>query len=499
MKKRCIVFALSVFMLLLSSTLSATDLKTYTDSIGMEFVQIPSGSFLMGAHESENGGKAEKPRNKVNISKAFYIGRYEVTQAQWQAVMDGNPSQFPVPEGPVETVSWDDVQEFIDKLNRKDGKNKYRLPTEAEWEYAARAGSNERYCYGDDPDAAQLDQYAWYKKNSGAKPQTVGKLKPNAWGLYDIHGNVWEWCEDRYDEKYHATSPSAEPKRPSSGTHRMIRGGSWNNAAGKCRSAARLRSAPDFRIHYIGFRVVLLPGWQTGLTPSATDPKTSAPLITCQDAKICVEQGNSHFNKGKYDQAIAYFTQAITLNPKYAVVYNNRGVAYENKGAYDMAIVDFSQLITLNPKDAKAYRNRGDAYIAKGAYDLAIADYTQAITLDPKFTEAYINRGFAYEAKKAYDLAIADYTQAITLNPKDADAYRNRGDAYGAKGTHDLAIADYTQAITLNPKDTVAYNNRGLAYQDKGESDYAIADYTQAITLNPKYPNVEFEGYGCIQ
>ncbi len=232
--------------------------KTYKKSISMEFVLIPSGSFMMGAHESEKFSTAEKPRHKVKISKAFYIGRYEVTQEQWMAIMGSNPSEFQARKKPVENVSWDDVQEFIRKLNRKEGTDRYRLPTEAEWEYAARAGSEDAYCYGDD--AEQLHEYAWYKENSGDKTQIVGKLKPNAWGLYDMHGNVFEWCQDWFDEKYYDNSPSSDPDGPSSDALRVLRGGSWSHVAWRCRAAARYWSNPDARLDYYGFRLVLLPG-----------------------------------------------------------------------------------------------------------------------------------------------------------------------------------------------------------------------------------------------
>ena len=144
----------------------------------------------------------------------------------------------------VETVSWVDVQWFIRKLNGLEGKDKYRLPTEAEWEYACRAGSNTRFCFGDDD--GKLGQYAWYDSNSGSKTQPVGKKKPNDWGLYDMHGNVWEWCEDYYGDY---------PAGPSSGSDRVIRGGGWNNNAGGCRSSNRLRDNPRGRGQGMGFRL----------------------------------------------------------------------------------------------------------------------------------------------------------------------------------------------------------------------------------------------------
>jgi formylglycine-generating enzyme required for sulfatase activity len=176
------------------------------NTIGIEFILIPAGSFTMG---SNDGDSDEKPPHTVTISRPFYIGKYEVTQKQWVIIMGNNPSGFKGGNNPVENVSWNDVQEFIRKLNAKEGTTAYRLPTEAEWEYACRAGSTTKYCFGNDK--SQLGQYAWYEKNSDNKTHPVGQLQANAWGLYDMHGNVWEWCEDWYGEDYYSSSPSTDP------------------------------------------------------------------------------------------------------------------------------------------------------------------------------------------------------------------------------------------------------------------------------------------------
>jgi formylglycine-generating enzyme required for sulfatase activity len=163
----------------------------------MEFVLIQAWTFQMG---SNNGEPNEKPVHMVRISRPFYLGKYEVTQAQWEAVMGNNPSQFKGdPNSPVENVSWDDVQEFIKRLKRLNTREsgvKYRLPREAEWEYAAQAGTTTAYSFGNDP--SQLGEYAWYGENANGETHPVGQKKPNPWGLYDMHGNVWEWVQDWY-------------------------------------------------------------------------------------------------------------------------------------------------------------------------------------------------------------------------------------------------------------------------------------------------------------
>ncbi len=259
MKKRGIVFgSLAVAILLFVSFPAAAGQKAYKNSIGMEFVLIPAGSFMMGTDKNfEDCDDHETPRHKVTISKPFYIGKYEVTQDQWVAVMGSNPSKFKGRKRPVDQVSWEDTQSFIRKLNRKEETDKYRLPTEAEWEYAARAGTTTAYSFGNDKGG--LGQYAWYGGNSG-KTHPVGQLRPNAWGLYDVHGNLWEWCQDWYGEKYYSDSPSTNPRGPSSGSDRVRRGGSWFSGTRLCRSAYRYRYSPGRRNYDLGFRLALSPG-----------------------------------------------------------------------------------------------------------------------------------------------------------------------------------------------------------------------------------------------
>jgi formylglycine-generating enzyme required for sulfatase activity len=235
---------------------AAENAYTYTNSIGMEFVLIPSGSFTMGADKNyEKADDEETPQHRVSISKPFNLGKYEVTQAQWAAVMGNYPSAFKGRDNPVEQVSWDDAQAFIKRLNQQEGHSRYRLPTEAEWEYAARAGTTGAYSFGDDEDSLGL--YAWYKDNSSTKTHPVGQKQPNSWGLYDMHGNVWEWVQDWYG-KYSANSVT-DPRGPSSGTDRVQRGGGWFLDAWLCRSAVRVYGPPDFRNVLYGFRLVLSP------------------------------------------------------------------------------------------------------------------------------------------------------------------------------------------------------------------------------------------------
>jgi formylglycine-generating enzyme required for sulfatase activity len=221
-----------------------------TNSIGMEFVLIPAGTFLMGSNDGEI---EEQTVHQVAISQPFYLGMYPVTQGQWEQVMRTKPSEF-TGDGnrPVETVSWDDAQKFIQLLNAKEGGALYRLPTEAEWEYACRAGSTTAYSFGDDP--SQLDAYGWYYRNAGGTTHPVGQRKPNDWGLYDMHGNVWEWVQDWYEA--YTPEPVTDPHGPSWGSSQVIRGGSWGHDAESCRSAYRSDVAPGYRHLSLGFRLL---------------------------------------------------------------------------------------------------------------------------------------------------------------------------------------------------------------------------------------------------
>jgi formylglycine-generating enzyme required for sulfatase activity len=227
---------------------------TYTNSIQMEFVLIPAGRFIMGS-VAPDANTNEQPAHSVYLSRPFYMGKYEVTQAQWQAVMSGNPSYFKGnPQSPVDSVSWNDAQRFIKRLNERESGRQYRLPTEAEWEFAARVALPTHYGFGDN--AAQLHDYAWYKETAGDAPHPVGTLQPNIWGLYDIHGNVWEWVQDRYGTyPYRAAT---NPQGPASGSHRVFRGCSWSSPAQQCRASTREAMHPREESEgYMGFRLVL--------------------------------------------------------------------------------------------------------------------------------------------------------------------------------------------------------------------------------------------------
>ena len=226
--------------------------KVSLDEIMRNMVYVEGGTFTMGAtSEQKKPDDDEKPTHRVSLS-SFYIGKYEVTQALWKAVMGSNPSRFEGDNLPVENVSWNDCQTFLRKLNAMTGKN-FRLPTEAEWEFSARGGNLSRgYQYSG---SKKIDDVAWYRNNSGSKTHNVGTKAPNELGIYDMSGNVWEWCQD-WKGSY-SSSAQTNPKGPISGSFRVYRGGSWDFGARNCRVAFRIDGAPDFRIFNLGFRLAL--------------------------------------------------------------------------------------------------------------------------------------------------------------------------------------------------------------------------------------------------
>ena len=247
------------------STHGQQSVKPITNTIGMKFNKIPAGIFMMGSPEGEEGRRDRETQHKVTIGTAFYMQTTEVTQGQWKAVMGTEPwkgqefSKY-VKEGPnyaATYVSWNDAVAYCKKLSDQESKT-YRLPTEAEWEYACRAGTQTRWSFGNDEKV--LGDYAWCYKNANdngeAFAHQVGLKKPNAFGLYDMHGNVWEWCHDYYAEDYYKQSPEQDPTGPITGSFRVFRGGSWYDNSRLSRSAFRSRYVAVFRNYDFGFRLV---------------------------------------------------------------------------------------------------------------------------------------------------------------------------------------------------------------------------------------------------
>ena len=253
-RKKTAAEVLAKHLSVTSTSVSVPGGKSYIEivnGVSFEMVYIEGGTFQMG---SDNGSDNEKPVHSVTVS-GFYIGKYEVTkQGEYVMYNPGHKGNWSDGSYPVDTVSWDDAAGYCQWLSGRTGKN-YRLPAEAQWEYACRAGTVTDYYWGNSIN----DGYCWYDKNSGNQTHPVGQKSPNAWGLFDMSGNVWEWCSDWYDEKYYSKNPSNNPVGPGTGSYHVNRGGSWSNTANFCRSSVRGRGGPSPRAGILGFRLSMTP------------------------------------------------------------------------------------------------------------------------------------------------------------------------------------------------------------------------------------------------
>ncbi len=254
--------------------------ETVANSVGMKLTLVPAGEFRMGSPADEKGREAEETPHRVTIGRAFRIGTTEVTQAQWKAVMGARRGRFEGDDLPVEDVSWNDAVAFCQKLSKAEGKT-YRLPTEAEWEYACRAGAAGRFAADD------LDALAWYDDNSEGRTHPVAAKKPNAWGLYDMHGNVAEWCADYYAP--YPPGDAADPAGPPEGKARVVRGGSFASFDRGCRSASRSSARPAYQMKVIGLRVVLELPQEAPAGANAVAPAIpTCHLIACRFPEIVI-------------------------------------------------------------------------------------------------------------------------------------------------------------------------------------------------------------------
>ncbi len=469
-----------------------------TNSIGMKFRLIQPGKFLMGSPKDEQGrDDNEGPQHEVEITKPFYMGAYPVTRGQFEAfTKDTNYKTEPERDGvggegynatsqtaefdpkyswrdpgftqgddhPVIDVTWNDAVRFCKWLSRKEDKV-YELPTEAEWEYACRAGTTTRYWCGDrDADlegAANIADVslkrayknlvttAWDDGYPFTSP--VGKFRPNPWGLYDMHGNVWQWCADGYDKSYYDHSPKQDPKCEGAAMGRVSRGGSYFDPPRLSRAAYRTAFEAFIPFNHLGFRVVMRPD--------------EAPL------------------KGLSDDASAQFTPAEQLDLAWR---------WFGAGFNDAAERAGTRAIELDPKFADAYIFRSQCRIRQGRNEEAIADADAACRLAPGSAFAFNVRGWAHNNEGELDKALADYNESLRLDPRALASLFMRGGVYARKGDWDHALADLDRFIKEEPLNPAGYSLRAAIYAKKGDLAKAKADWEKAVELNPRLANTPF-------
>lgn len=501
--------------------------------INLEFVLIPAGLFLMGSKESENGRYPNETQHEVLITTPFYIGMYVVTQGQWKSVMGNNPSKMKNKKFPVTNVSWNDCQNFIKKLNNLTGDN-YRLPTEAEWEYSAKAGVVSAYTYGE----TISNNDANYCNTS---LRLVGSYRPNAFGLYDVQGNVWELCHDRYAEDYQLSSRE-DPQGGLVDKGVVIKGGGFGSPEIQVRLSVRNGVLANYRDESIGFRLVktitsaltppslvktssfspegsktdalaaeestgtLKPPSESELKTSKSDRASSSDTFSDHNfADSFSNLGETFSDKTKDAEIRADNASIIQLDPEGATIYNSRGESYSVQQRYSEAIADYTKAIEMEPRYAFAYGNRGGIFSLLKKYPEANADYTKSINLycehkaqleaiadfikvieivDPWLVVFYIARGMVHIHQQNYLKAIADFTKAIEMNYKSklSDAYTARGLAYYQLKNYFKVIADCNNSIKLDPK-SQAYSLRAAAYKALGKTKEANADFAKAKEL----------------
>ena len=362
-------------------------------NVELALVKIDAGSFMMGSPGNETGRSGDEVRHRVILTRGYWLGKYEVTQEQWQAVMGGNPSRFRGPDLPVEQVSWEDAKKFCNKLNelyagKMPSGYHFDLPTEAQWEYACRAGTDTALNSGKDltsgDDACpNLDEVGWYYKNSGKTTHPVGKKLPNRWGLYDMHGNVWEWCRDGYSAYPEGNTPMTDPVGIDSISARVDRGGSWDNEARYCRSALRSRSYSGRRYNSRGFRVALVQDENEQSPAEAGSAAGSAPgtsLPTKSDAK---SEAKSDVNNEKFEDGFAIYNKTVSAIPDSSKLEEVKNALADYAAAAIRQKAKFGDKLAVFDKTAAAIPDSQKFEMVKNTLaDSAVAAIRRSVTLE---------------------------------------------------------------------------------------------------------------------
>lgn len=476
-----------VLLLIFAAPGSTTDTGSEGPLPGMYFVSIPAGELLIGSETSGIGSFDEVPQILVHID-SFEIMSTEVTQGMWSELMDDDSSSIPFlwtglcgrgSSYPVYAVSWYDCREFISKLNELDSTYIYRLPGEAEWEYACRAGTDTDFFWGN-PD--QADRYCCYRvdeldptytTSQTYGTQEVASLEVNPWGLFDIAGNVSEWCQDRYSPDYDYLPADGTPfiypcddQWPyQMNTRRINRGGSWLTNLNRCRSGSRNPQSPEIWDTSIGFRLVRVP---------VTSRNTALMLF---------HEGVDSIDADSHSEAIELFTEALELDPTMLDALLYRGFFNYKIGGREEALVDFDKAIELDPLNAGTYQMMG-VVLSDAEYDRrALELFNKVVELDPDYPSIYFHRGLTHFFLWDNDAAISDLTRAIEYNPGSPSAYFARGSVYFFNEEVIRARDDMSATIDRDPDYAEAYMLRSQIYRQLGNLEQARSDSIRAAAL----------------
>jgi TPR repeat protein/formylglycine-generating enzyme required for sulfatase activity len=399
--------------------------------LAKEFVAIPAGKFVRGPGSG----------NQIQITKGFEIGKYEVTQAEWEAVMGRNPSHFKGADRPVESVSWEDAQKFLTRLNGKEDGYLYRLPSEAEWEYAARAGTPSE-------NSQNLEALAWFDGNSGGQTHAVGQRQANAWGLHDMLGNVWEWCNDWYGESSSQgkTRLTIDPRGPLTGTARILRGGSWGNSWGTASVTVAVWREPSFRDDIIGFRCV-----RERRATISTPPKPSAQDKTAKRA-------DAAFDRKDYRTAVPLYQQLADSRRGHAM--NRLGYLYEN--GLGLAQSDFKAFVW--------YRKAAENGDPEGMFNLGkMYDAGRGVGKDDTQAVTWYRKAAQFGDPQGMNIVGAMYANGQWVSRDDAQAvtwFRKAAEKGDPQGMNNLgAMYDAGRGVAKDDNQALAWYRKAA---DKG-------------------------------
>ncbi len=476
-----------ILLLTFAAPGSATDSASQGPLEGMQFVSIPAGEFLIGSEISGGDYFDEVPQMVIQID-SFEIMSTEVTQGMWEELMGSDESSIPFlwtdlcgrgSDYPVYAVSWLDCREFIERLNSLDSSYIYRLPGEAEWEYACRSGNDTDFFWGD---SDQANRYCYCRVNESDPinvpshmygTREVASLEANSRGLFDMAGNVSEWCQDRYSPDYDYLPADGTPfiypcddQWPyQMNTRRVHRGGSWLTSLNECRSGSRSSQPLELWATCIGFRLVRVP---------RNNRNTSLMLF---------HEGVDSIDANSSREAIELFTRALELDPTMIDALLYRGFFRYGVGETEQALSDFDTALQLDPQNASSYQMLGVIRSDAGYYEKALELFNRVIELDPDYPSIYFHRGLSYVFLGNLDEAISDLSRAIEYNPSSPNQYFARGSAYYLNEQNNRAIDDMSSAIECNPEHGEAYMMRSHIYRELGKLEQAESDSIRAAAL----------------